>query len=46
MAVRWEPLRSLKFWFNDRFPYFRRCIKPWCMGGQVYNRLCSKHSRY
>lgn len=37
---------SLKFWFNSRFPYLRRCIKPWCLRGQNYNQGCHKHWQY
>lgn len=37
---------AVKFWFNHRFPYLRRCIKSWCLRGQVYNQYCYKHNRY
>lgn len=35
----------LKLWFNHRFPYYRRCLKPWCFRGQTYFTRCHKHQR-
>lgn len=33
----------MKRWFNNRWPYLRRCLKPWCLRGVTYNMRCWKH---
>lgn len=35
--------QSVKNMFNKLFPYYRRCLKSWCIGSQVYEGRCWKH---
>lgn len=33
----------MKAWFNRRFPWWRLCLKPWCLRGQTYQHRCERH---
>jgi len=30
---------------NGYFPYYRRCMRGWCLRGQTYNHRCYLHNR-
>lgn len=36
-------MRTLKLWFNARWPYHRRCLHGWCLRAMGFDYRCEKH---